>query len=466
MSEKPVSIFNEVLGPVMRGPSSSHTAAAYRLGVMARTIFGKPVRRVHVSLSSKGSLATTYVSQGSETGLMAGLMGLSLEDSRVPDIMEYAAVSGIEAFTEVHEHPCAHPNTYGITLESDNGKKMHFVGISTGGGMVRMLEVDGHEVSLEGDEETDIPGIGHVPQVLPVGFNPDCRLPFRDAAGFEALPAGKEMWEYALDYESERAGVEKDRLWTMALHLVKVMRSSVRTGLQGTEYGDRILGAQSSLMDPAAAAGRTVPSALFHTVEKYAMAVMECKSSYGLIVAAPTAGSCAVLPAVLVSLCDLYGYPEEAAARALLAAGLVGVFIAAGSTFSAEVAGCQAECGAASGMAAAGAVQLLGGSSAEASAAASFALQNIMGMICDPIAGRVEAPCLGKNIMCALNAIAAADLIMAGAEALLPLSEVIQAMDEVGRAIPREYRCTGLGGLSKCAASMELERKLKEKKHG
>lgn len=226
------------------------------------------------------------------------------------------------------------------------------------------------------------------------------------------------------------------------------------------------MGAQSLLVDAAARAGRTVPSALFRTIEKYAMAVMECKSSYGVILAAPTAGSCAVLPAVLISLCDLYGYPEESAAKALLAAGLVGMFIAARSTLSAEVAGCQAECGAASGMAAAGVVQLLGGSSREALAASSFALQNVMGMVCDPVANRVEAPCLGKNIMCAMNAVAAADYVMAGADALLPLGEVIKAMDEVGRSIPVEYRCTGLGGLSKCAASLAIERKLKEKKHG
>lgn len=466
MSEKPVSIFNEVLGPVMRGPSSSHTAAAYRLGAMARGLFGRPIKKVLVRFSSKSSLPGTYVSQGSETGLMTGLMGMSIEDGRVPDIMEYAAASGIETAVEVHDGPCSHPNTYEIILGSGDGITMRFVGISTGGGMVRLQEVDGVHVSLDGGEDTDIPGIGHVPRVLPVGFNPDCRLPFRDATDFESMSPTGEIWQYAIDYESERSGMRRDDLWKMAVRLVGVMRSSVSVGLHGTEYPDRILGAQSLLVDAAARAGRTVPSALFRTIEKYAMAVMECKSSYGVILAAPTAGSCAVLPAVLISLCDLYGYPEERAAKALLAAGLVGMFIAARSTLSAEVAGCQAECGAASGMAAAGVVQLLGGSSREALAASSFALQNVMGMVCDPVANRVEAPCLGKNIMCAMNAVAAADYVMAGADALLPLGEVIKAMDEVGRSIPVEYRCTGLGGLSKCAASLAIERKLKEKKHG
>ncbi len=466
MSKKPVSIFNEVLGPVMRGPSSSHTAGAYRIGMVARELFGRKISRILVSFSSKGSLPTTYVSQGSEIGLMAGLLNVPIEDEKVPHIMDYVRSLGIAVETVVHDKDCQHPNIYEVTLEAEDGYSMDCVGVSVGGGMSKVVEVNGLSVDIDGDEDIEIPGIGRLSRVLPVGYDRNAVLPFRDAESFALMDPDREMWEYALDYESARTGMDRDYLFSLAGYIYDVMRTSVNTGLNGTVWADRILGQQSHLVDAASRKGVNVPSPLLHTLEKYAMAVMECKSSYGLIVAVPTAGSCAVVPSVILSLCDLYGYSKDMAVKALLAVGLIGVFIAERSTFSAEVAGCQAECGAASGMAAAGVVQLCGGSSGKAAAAASFALQNILGMVCDPIAKRVEAPCLGKNVMCALNAVSAADMVLAGADALLPLHEVIAAMDEVGRAIPREYRCTGLGGLSMCPTSLKIEETLSGKQNG
>jgi len=146
--------------------------------------------------------------------------------------------------------------------------------------------------------------------------------------------------------------------------------------------------------------------------------------------------------------------------KAMLAAGLIGVFIAAHATFAAEVGGCQAECGAGSGMAAAALVTLAKGATRQAIAAASIALQNMLGMICDPVANRVEVPCLGKNVMAASNALACANMALADFDPVIPLDEVIDTMDEVGRSIPRELRCTALGGLSLTRTSKEIERRL------
>ena len=148
--------------------------------------------------------------------------------------------------------------------------------------------------------------------------------------------------------------------------------------------------------------------------------------------------------------------------RSLLAGSLVGLFIASGSTFSAEIGGCQAECGSAAGMAAASIVYLLGGDLQQSMSAASMALQNSLGMICDPIAARVEAPCLGKNISSAVNALACANLAIADYDHLIPLDEVIATMDVVGRSLPKELRCTALGGLSKTPAAIKLEKKLRK----
>jgi L-serine dehydratase len=155
------------------------------------------------------------------------------------------------------------------------------------------------------------------------------------------------------------------------------------------------------------------------------------------------------------------GLADVDVARAMLGAGLIGVFIAGQATFAAEVAGCQAECGAGSAMAAAALVNLAGGSAQQAVDAASMALQNTLGMICDPVATRVEVPCLGKNVLAAANALACANMALAGFDAVIPLDEVIQAMAAVGSVLPPELRCTALGGLSVTPAARAVERRLR-----
>jgi L-serine dehydratase len=193
----------------------------------------------------------------------------------------------------------------------------------------------------------------------------------------------------------------------------------------------------------------------------YVTSLMEMKSSMGVIVAAPTAGSCGALPGAVLGAADTLGSSVEEKAKALLAAGMIGIFIAAHATFAAEVGGCQAECGAGSGMAAAALVTLAGGSARQAVDAASIALQNTLGMICDPVANRVEVPCLGKNVMAASNALACANLALAGYDPVIPFDEVIETMDSVGKSLPMELRCTALGGLSVTRTSRAIEQRLK-----
>jgi L-serine dehydratase len=154
------------------------------------------------------------------------------------------------------------------------------------------------------------------------------------------------------------------------------------------------------------------------------------------------------------------GADEDERARALLVAGLIGVFIARDATFAAEEGGCMAECGSGSAMAAAAIVHLAGGNTDRQMAAASTALQNCFGMICDPIANRVEAPCLGKNIMAASNALSCANMALGGYEHLIPFDEVVVAMNKVAHQIPRELRCTNLGGLSITPTADKIAKRL------
>jgi len=145
---------------------------------------------------------------------------------------------------------------------------------------------------------------------------------------------------------------------------------------------------------------------------------------------------------------------------AYYAAGLVGAFFAMGPGFSAEEHGCQVECGASAGMAAAGIVEFFGGSAEQALGAASMAIQNMIGLVCDPIADRVEAPCLGKNTSAAVNALSSATMAVAGFAHLIPLDQVLETVERVSADMPSCVKCTGLGGLAITPAAMQLKEKL------
>jgi L-serine dehydratase len=234
---------------------------------------------------------------------------------------------------------------------------------------------------------------------------------------------------------------------------------SIREGLKEKSYPDRILGHQSHLIMAAEKEGKIISSPL-NTVISYVTALMESKSSMEIIVAAPTAGSCGALGGAIFGIAEQISKSPDDIVKAFLAAGLIGVFIADKYTFAAEEGGCQVECGAASAMAAAGLVQLMGGSAIQAINASSMALQNCLGMICDPVADRVEVPCLGKNILAAANAFCSANMAIAGFDPVISLDEVIDAMKKVGDEIPRSLCCTGLGGLSQTPTSLRLHKKL------
>ena len=242
--------------------------------------------------------------------------------------------------------------------------------------------------------------------------------------------------------------------------LIAIMESSIATGLQGTKFKDRILPCQSVRFGEKMDSGQLVPGDVLNRVIMYVSSMMEMKSSMGVIVAAPTAGSCGALPGALLGVADAMGKSREERVDAMLAAGMIGVFIAAHSTFAAEVAGCMAECGSGAAMAAAGIVSLAGGSFEQQVGAASMALQSSLGMTCDTLANRVEAPCLGRNVTAASNALSSANMALADYQHLVPFDQVVDAMREVGDMMPRELCCTGLGGLAITPASREIERNL------
>jgi L-serine dehydratase len=514
----PPSIFNDVIGPVMRGPSSSHCAAALRIGRLARDLMAGRIERVLLELDARGSLAATHADQGSDMGLFAGLLGWEAADERLADSAAALRAAGIKVDIRIGDFGDPHPNTYRLTLSS-GPETHHMIALSMGGGTIAVAAIDQVPLSLAGDSYTTLLAVASVDMglhellretvaaddfllhtgsggtliqiksrqplpeavlarlasrkevawvrvlapVLPILAQKDARVPFLTSGQMLEWNRDRrlDLAGLAAAYESARGGIPEQEVEDRMLAIVRLLRRSIARGLQGTRYADRILGVQSAAFQAGMQKGNLLDAGMLNTMILYATALMEVKSAMGVIVAAPTAGACGALPAAVVAAAEIRGRPEADMARALLAAGLIGVFICARSTFAAEVCGCQAECGAGSGMAAAALVTLAGGSAGRALDAASMALQNILGLVCDPVANRVEVPCLGRNVLAASNALACANMALAGFDAVIPLDEVIAAMDRIGRSLPAELRCTGQGGLAVTPASRTIAERLK-----
>jgi L-serine dehydratase len=470
---------------------------------MARDLMDGAIQNVLIEFDPHGSLATTHESQGSDMGLFGGLLGWDATDERLADSLKWIQEAGIEAKIEIAPIDIDHPNTYRMTLA--NPRETHtLTAISIGGGIIEVVDIDGVKVSMSGDYyETLVYFNGDGNQLLKhlkeTISADEIRLFHGKAAQFVEIKSRRfldqdtistlrsqfeiltikqiapvlpvhmltynrdknlDLWELAIHYESRRGAITHDRVMQKMKDIIGIMQTSIDSGLAGTEYADRILGHQSGNFQTRMKNHQLIDGGVLNRIILYTTALMESKSAMGLIVAAPTAGACGGLPGACIGAARALGLPNEDMARAMLAGGIIGVFIAAHATFAAEVGGCQAECGAGSGMAAAALVTLAGGSTLQAVNAASMALQNILGMICDPVANRVEVPCLGKNVMAAGNALACANMALADYDPVIPLDEVVQTMDEVGRMLPASLRCTALGGLSVTRTSREIEKRL------
>lgn len=192
----------------------------------------------------------------------------------------------------------------------------------------------------------------------------------------------------------------------------------------------------------------------------YALSCSEVNASMGLIVAAPTAGACGILPGTLIAVAEKLESSQEDILLALAAAAGVGQIITKNATVSGAEGGCQAECGAAASMAAAAITQLCGGTPAQCFEAAAIAMKNVMGLVCDPVAGLVEMPCTKRNASGVTNAILCCDLAMAGITSHIPFDEVVDAMFRVGKALPSTLRETALGGIAVTPTGLALKEKI------
>ncbi len=485
-------------------------------------ILDEPLKEALIEFDIEGSWASNYREQGTTMGLNGGLLGLEITDGQMKKTDELAKEKGVSIRYKISSFQTKHPNTVRLTLKGHHGCSIQVLAASLGGGSIQIQKIDGHDVNISGgffelllfhtndptiaskiakiipvkgeilesiQENSRLTGfkfsqeiqaeeldkikkfaaslrILYVRPVLPIVSGKETKLPFTtiDSLLTYAEKEKLSMGDMGLVYEKCQSGLSATALKSRMESIIAIIDTSISKAMEGTSFQDRILPQQSHLIQMAEAASKIPKNLLVNQIVSHVTAIMESKSAMEVIVANPTAGSCGTVGGVLKAVADDLAAPREAVIQAYFAAGLVGAYFAMGPGFSAEEHGCQVECGAASGMAAAGIVQLYGGTAHQAVAAASMAIQNMIGLICDPVADRVEVPCLGKNISAAMNALSSATMACSGFDAVIPLDEVIATVSKVSRDMPSCVKCTGKGGLALTKTALELKTKLEKRR--
>lgn len=502
----------------MRGPSSSHTAASYRLGRMARGLFGEEPVAVRVVFDRDGSYAKVFREQNSDLAFAAGLLDWEITDPRFFQALHFAASHGYKfEFMVEPVEGADHPNFVQLELASASGQKIMMKGKSVGGGAIEIVELNGWPVFLTGDYyellvETPERGVSTIRRILeketgllakfeliksekkpgrilvraarlkpisdydrqklsqvegvkfwegePVSFVVSGKPLFASAEEMikEAFSRGKSLGQIALSYEAQLLNLSEKEVFSEISRRRDIMLDSVKEGLESEISGMKLLEPTAGLILKAEKEGRLTGGRLSRAAIR-ALAAEHVAASGGVVCAAPTGGSAGTIPGVISTLIEEMNLSREKSCLVLLAAGAVGVVVANRATFAAEIAGCQVEIGAAGAMAAAAVVEACGGNARQACDAAAISFQNTMGLVCDLVQGICEIPCHTRNAVAAANAFVCADLILGGYSNPIPLDETIDAVLAVGKTMPAELRVTSLGGLAVCPSALAMKKK-------
>ncbi|MBU3174024.1 L-serine ammonia-lyase, iron-sulfur-dependent, subunit alpha [Clostridium estertheticum] len=286
--------------------------------------------------------------------------------------------------------------------------------------------------------------------------------------GIELLNICKEknipIWEYTIMCEIDESGLSRSQI-------VEKMRKNLDTMREAAEYGltnetrsiSGLIGGDAIKLNRYAQAKNTLTGEFMIKAMARAVSCSEVNATMGKIVAAPTAGSCGIIPAVVITAGEKLNKTEDDLINALFTSAGIGIIIAKNATLSGAEGGCQAECGSAAAMGAAAVVEMMGGTPAMAMDAAAIVIKNILGLVCDPVAGLVEVPCAKRNIAGAVSALTTADLVMSGVTSRIPFDDTVIAMYKVGKQLPCELRETAMGGLATTPTGLKLAKEILSK---
>ncbi|KGE71051.1 L-serine ammonia-lyase, iron-sulfur-dependent, subunit alpha [Limosilactobacillus reuteri] len=272
----------------------------------------------------------------------------------------------------------------------------------------------------------------------------------------------KALSELVIEAECHESGSNRKEVWQRMRSNLLTMRAAIKQGENelGVRSKTGLTGGEAIKLKKYRAKGKTLSGDVMMAAVENAIATNEVNAAMGVICATPTAGSSGTLPGTLFMLEQRLGLSEDQMIRFLFTAGGLGLIIANHAGIAGATGGCQEEVGSASAMAAAAAVEAAGGSPEQSSQALAIALSNLLGLVCDPIAGLVEIPCVKRNAIGAGNALIAADMALAGCTSMIPADECISALDKVGRSMPVDLRETGLGGLAGTPTGQAIKAKI------
>lgn len=510
-SKKVMSLF-DVLGPVMTGPSSSATAGACRIGRVGRMLLGGEPDRIGLTFTE--SFGCKYSGNCTDAAVVGGLLGLAVDAPELRNALDMARARGIALGVALRPDPPAGdgpaPISIGLTL-GRGGESLSLTGLSIGGGEILISEVEGIPTALTGAEDTllvfaspdatpafpNLPGLpaaawqakgGGLYQAFPAQMPaPDHLRSLQDVPGVLRVRPLESLLDYrqcdnvplfaslavltawceqrkagpadaAIAYEMKRSGMTEREVRERGSEIWRVMQEAMTRGLAGENAVLRRLvpGDAGRRLAGRVGAGRAFSGHTAGMAAARALAGMEFNACMGRVVAAPTAGACGLLPGVLFAAAEQLGSSEKTVTEALLVSAAVGVIIAARAPVSGTMGGCQSEVGVASAMGAAALVFMDGGGPREMEHAVAISLKNVMGLICDPVAGAVEVPCIKRNAMGVMNAMIAADMALAGVTSAIPADEVVTALVAVQRELSPVLRNSGRGGLCVTPTAVRL----------
>lgn len=268
--------------------------------------------------------------------------------------------------------------------------------------------------------------------------------------------------DIVLGNEMKTAEKSKEEIIGKLRETLKIMIDSSKNALDKEVISvSGLTGGAAKKVEDYRKKGKTICGDVVNKAMARALSSSEVNAAMGRIVAAPTAGACGIVPAAIITAGELIDADEDTLIKALLTSSAVGQLIAKNATLSGAEGGCQAECGSAAAMAAAAIVEMHGGTPEMAFHAAAMTIKNILGLVCDPVAGLVEMPCAKRNAMGVVNAMLCADMALAGVISMIPFDEVVDAMYKVGKALPHELRETALGGLATTPTGLKLKEQIK-----
>lgn len=270
----------------------------------------------------------------------------------------------------------------------------------------------------------------------------------------------RELWDTILRELSD-SEEERTKIYNETKRRLGIMRNCVNEGLTSKRMSlSKLTGDNTVKYYGHVKSGKSILGSVMGKICAYALACAEVNSFMGVIVAAPTAGSCGIMPSALIALSEEYGFDDDMLTKALVVSAGVGMVIANRATIAGAQGGCQAECGSAAAMSAAAVAYLFGGDPEACIHAATLAVKNSLGLTCDPVAGLVEVPCVKRNGVFSVIAVTCADMALSGIRSVIPPDEVIDAMRETGEAIPGAYRETSKGGLAVTPTGVRIKQEL------